>query len=67
MADKARKYLGKIRNALKRSYGRCYLRWIEEGRQEGKEPPKPENLSLMATQAVRMRLEELLGASPQTP
>lgn len=65
--DKAREYLGKIRNALKRSYGRCYLRWIEEGHQKGKEPPQPNNLSLTVTQAVRTQLDEYLGAPPQTP
>lgn len=52
------------RNPLKRSYAASYYNYLRNG---GTEPERPEGLSYMAAQAVRMQLGEdfraLLAAS----
>lgn len=59
--EEARKYVRKIKNPNKRAYAERFLRYIESNFQKNLEPPPPKSyLSLMAEQAVRMRLTNIL-------
>ncbi|HEU5407205.1 MAG TPA: hypothetical protein VFU48_05525 [Nitrospira sp.] len=51
-----RNYIDKIRNPLKRSYAASYYDYLRNG---GDEPTRPEGLSYMAAQAVRLELGSL--------
>jgi hypothetical protein len=53
-------YVRRIRNPKKRSYGVCYLQWLDEGC-VGNPPPAAPGLSLMASQAVRLALSDILA------
>ncbi len=59
----AEKYIRRIRNGHKREYAKTYLAWIESNFAD----PVPElpltYLSLLAQQAVRMQLTDLLKES----
>lgn len=49
----ARDYIERIRNPLKRDYAASFYHYLLNG---GKEPERPEELSYMAAQAVRLEL-----------
>jgi hypothetical protein len=54
-------YIRALRNEAKRRYARAYVAWLYDG---GKEPDRG-TLSVMGAQAVRLRVREYLGASPE--
>lgn len=54
----ARRYLAAIRNTDKREYGVRYFAYLRGAAHD----PEPVNISTMAAQAVRMRLEEIIAA-----
>ena len=56
----AESYIRRIRNVSKRAYAEAYLRWLRAGRPEHQEPLRPNNLSYMAAQAVRLELYDLV-------
>ena len=53
----ANRYCNLIRNKPKRTYAFAYLQWLQNGA-EGLEPQRPQGLSCMGAQAVRMSLGE---------
>lgn len=57
----AESYVRRIRNVSKRAYAEVYLQWLRAGR-SGQEPLRPNNLSYMAAQAVRLELYDLTAA-----
>lgn len=57
----AGKYIGSIRSAAKKQFARTYLTYVLQGR-SGPSPDRGE-LSAMATQAVRMRIDQLFRTS----
>lgn len=54
-----RHYVESIRNARKRAYAEAYAKWIYEDGRESNQPSPPSGLSVMAAQAVRIRLDEI--------
>ena len=57
--NSAESYVRRIRNVSKRYYAEAYLRWLRAGRLAHREPLRPNNLSCMAAQAVRLELYDL--------
>ena len=53
----ARRYISAIRNAAKQEYAHAYAAWMD-GDRTGPEPDRPEGLSFMGGQAVRLNLYE---------
>lgn len=60
-AAPALRYVRRIRNAAKREYADAYLRALAFHEPE---PARPEGLSVMGAQAVRMNLRELTRDDP---
>ena len=61
--QEALNYVKAIQNEAKKAYGLKYL----NAKLEGTEPPfSPNNLGTMAAQAVRMRIDEILGENGST-
>ena len=58
--NSAELYIKRIHNISKREYARAYLQWLRAGRPEHREPLRPNNLSYMAAQAVRLELYDLV-------
>ena len=56
--DDAKAYVKRIRNATKRQFAREYLEYLSGWRCEA--PLRPDNLSVMACQAVRLALHDLV-------
>jgi hypothetical protein len=54
---KAEKYIRHIRNKSKQEYARAYYNWMRRG--ERGEPPQPKYISTMASQAVRIMLQDI--------
>ncbi len=55
------RYIKKIHSTLKRVYAERYLEWVMAGR--GRFQPESPGLSVMAAQAVRMRINNYLEVS----
>lgn len=62
----AAKYEASLRSALKRAYAAEYGKWLRSG-QHGPEPRRPDALSYMAAQAVRLNLHDLYPTAQPTP
>ena len=61
LEEQARSYVRKIKNTSKRAYAQCYLEFLL-GKRRDAPLHGTFSIGMMATQAVRMHLTELLGA-----
>ncbi len=55
--QEAKNYINAIRHAGKKEYALAYAAWMD-GDRKGPEPERPESLSFMGGQAVRLNLYE---------
>jgi hypothetical protein len=55
-------YISRIRNKRKQEYARKYLAWYDKARLNRDTCPEPDGLGVMAAQAVRMRIHQLVHA-----
>jgi len=65
-SEKFTKYVRAIRNKAKRAYADKYLTWYLAG-EHGEPPERPEDLSVMGAQSVRLHIENLARANDTQP